>query len=152
MPLKKAWLLDGDWNLFSITAKLVIEIFLLLVIEFSKGACNMFLESFWQMLLLGELMRIKNYNHLKGFQLPNYWSSKNFNRLTYGNQKSTLVAIWKGLIIGWWPKPFAPILWQSKKNSITISKHMINRWLKTNSITNPMVIKFISSHHMNGAT
>jgi hypothetical protein len=43
-------------------------------------------------------------------------------------------------------------LWQSKKNSITISKHMINRWLKTNSITNPMVIKFISSHHMNGAT
>jgi 2-hydroxy-3-keto-5-methylthiopentenyl-1-phosphate phosphatase len=51
----------------------------------------------------------------KGFQSPNYWWSKNFNHLTYGNQKSTSVAIWKGLIIGWRPKPFAPILGQSKK-------------------------------------
>ncbi len=66
----------------------------------------------------------------KSFQLPNSWWSKNFNHLTYGNQKSTLVAIWKGLIVGWRPKSFKPILWQSKKNSITISKHMTNRRLK----------------------
>lgn len=85
-PIKKAWLLDGDRNPFSITIRLATRIW--------KGACNVLSKIFRQMLVFttkGDLKFCCNdeiviVDDQTKFWLLNYGWLITFGCFTYGNQ------------------------------------------------------------------